>query len=192
MMDSTPTTMSTKTARYRGRWFFIPALLVAVGAVMLACSDNSGPAGPHFSNGQAVPTTGQADTAAQIIIRVVANPASTEPGRRVGITVLVTNLNGAPLAGRRVVVNSTVNSANAKGAIDQAIGTTDSNGIYQTTLLVRCVDAGVTGNTINTGGGAAPVLPVSQRPSSSRWMPLSTVPRPQPTRSEAWVQLSSI
>jgi hypothetical protein len=149
---------------------------MAAGLLVVACSDNSGPAGPSFQNGQTVPVTGTAPTAKDIKVQVVANPASTEPGRRVGITVFVTNTNGQPLAGKKVVVNTSTNTK-ALGTVDAALGTTDANGIYQTTVVVRCndavdnagsplvtltVDAFVEGASSATTGGSATVTLVSQ------------------------------
>jgi hypothetical protein len=159
-------------------------LLLSAGSLLQACSDNNGTVGPTFEcqerNGETkkggvknltqctAPTTGFADTSANILIRVSANPASTEPGRRVTITVLVTNGAGAfgagsgqPLAGRRVFV-STSAAPPVGGQIDAPSGVTDANGMYTTTMIVRCVDAGVvppvepapaeptTGNTVTT------------------------------------------
>jgi len=129
------------------------ALVLGVGALVQACSDNKGPVGPTRA-GQNVPTTGFSNTADDIRIRVQANPASTEPGRRVSVVVIVTNTQGQPLAGKRVFVNTTTTPP-ALGTIDQPVGFTDDNGVYTTTLIVRCSDAGVTGAGASTGTGTS-------------------------------------
>jgi hypothetical protein len=164
-------------------------LLLVASTLIQACSDNNGTSGPTFEcsevkaaqgtakggtasgnvrslaacTGTPAPSTGFANTSDSIIIRVSANPASTEPGRRVTITVFVTNGNngggaGLPLAGKRVFVNTST-SAGAVGTIDGPSGTTNANGIYQTTLIVRCVDAGATtaGSTPPQTGTGTPV-----------------------------------
>ncbi len=148
--------------------------LLVAGTLIQACSDNNGTSGPTFEcaevkapqstakgtkgstnvrslaacTGSPAPSTGFANTSADIIIRVSANPASAEPGRRVTITVSVTNGGagggaGLPLAGKPVLVNTSTNGATAFGTVDGPSGVTDANGIYQTTMIVRCVDAGV-------------------------------------------------
>jgi hypothetical protein len=148
-------------------------LLLMAGTLLQACSDNNGSTGPTFEcreltapqatakgtkgsgnvrslaacTGSPAPSTGFANTSEDILIRVTANPASIEPGRRVTITVLVTNgANGGgaglPLAGKRVFVNTSTNTV-AFGTVDSPSGITNANGIYQTTMIVRCSDAGV-------------------------------------------------
>ncbi|MGH7358521.1 MAG: hypothetical protein ACREJR_06895, partial [Candidatus Rokuibacteriota bacterium] len=162
-------------------------LLVLTGSLLQACSDNNGTVGPTFQcqdkHGETkkggvknlaectAPTTGFADTSSNILIRVSANPASTEPGRSVTITVLVTNGagqvgggSGQPLAGRRVFV-STSAAPPVGGQIDAPSGVTDANGIYRTSMIVRCVDAGV----------VPPVEPAPEEPASGNTVTTVTV-----------------
>ncbi len=158
-MDTRPQRLPMGCHRGRGVWALMAvAMLAGAGLLLQACSDNKGPVGPRNPSS----TTGFANTSADILIRVTANPASIEPGRRVTITVLVTNGasalgggSGQPLAGKRVTVNTSTNTA-AFGTIDNPVGITDANGIYQTTMIVRCSDAGVT-NTGSEGSAAASV-----------------------------------
>jgi hypothetical protein len=164
-MDSRHAVPST---RRRGPWGARPGTLAALGLLLVAglliqaCSDNEGTVGPSFEcreekggprvlaqcTASPAPTTGFANTSANILIRVSANPASTEPGRRVTITVFVTNAagvlggSGQPLAGKRVFVNTSTSTA-AFGTVDSPSGVTDANGLYTTTMIVRCSDAGI-------------------------------------------------
>jgi hypothetical protein len=135
---------------------WIAAWLIAAGLLVQSCSDNSGPAGPSFQNGQTVPVTGTAPTTTQIVVQVVANPSSTEPGRRVNATVIVTNVNGLPLAGRQVTVFTT-----AGGTVDNPVGTTDANGTYTTTVIVRCADTGIVGPPGTTTGTPVKTVVIS-------------------------------
>ena len=152
---------SSDRARLHSRWAVRPwtlvvfGLLLVAGTLIQACSDNGGTTGPVFEcreqkggvtalaecAGSPAPTTGHANTSLDILIRVSANPSSTEPGRPVTITVLVTNGaaggSGQPLAGKRVLVTA------SGGTIAAPSGVTDANGIYTTTLIVRCADVGV-------------------------------------------------
>ena len=181
-------TLSPHSARRRRQWAVRPwtlvvLLLLVVGTLIQACSDNNGTTGPTLScnempvksgnirtlsactsgtPGTPAPTTGFANTSADILIRVQANPASTEPGRRVGIVVIVTNGaagasggSGQPLPGLRVQVNTSTNAGTAFGQVDAPTGITDSNGIYTTTMLVRCSDAGLTERKVSVAEGTA-------------------------------------
>ena len=153
-MDVTSSDRVTSRGRRRGPGPWILAAIgafFAVGALFQACGSNSDPSGPS-RNGQNVPTTGFANTGADIVIRVSANPASIEAGRRVEVTVQVTNTNGQPLSGKRVLVNTSTNTA-AFGTVDNPVGTTDANGIYRTSMIVRCSDVGNVGTTGGGGGG---------------------------------------
>jgi hypothetical protein len=143
-----------------------------------ACSDNNGSTGPTFAcqetavgqgkksgsvnarslNACTAPVSGVVNDIGDLLITVQANPGSTEPGRRVSIIVIVTNGNGAvggsgqPLPGQRVFILASA------GVVDGPTGTTDSNGIYSTTMLVRCEDTGPI--TVNaSSGGAVSVTP---------------------------------
>ena len=148
-MNATP---SRSSARRRRSWGVRPwtlvvyGFVVALGGLIQACTDNKGGEGPVFNDSGPAGTTGFANTSADIIIRVSANPASTEPGRRVTITVLVTNGaaggSGQPLAGKRVFV-STSTTPPVGGTVDAPSGVTNANGMYTTGMIVRCVDAGV-------------------------------------------------
>jgi len=108
------------------------AILVVMGLLAQACSDNKGPAGPAFGAGQ----TGHADTTAQIRVQVAINPNSIELGRRAGVTVLVTNIpGGKPLEGRHVQVSTDV------GTLDQVDGFTDAAGKFVTFIKITALDA---------------------------------------------------
>ena len=150
-------------------------LLLMAGALVQACSDNNGSTGPTFacrekttSNVKAfnasctaspAPVTGVANTNQDINIVVQASPASTEAGRRVSIIVIVTNGNaanvspgvtggsGQPLPGQPVFIIASA------GVVDGPSGTTNAQGLYSTTLLVRCEDAGPI--TVNASSGGA-------------------------------------
>ena len=128
--------MGSEGSRRHGFWTL--AVVALVGLLVQACSDNKGPAGPSFPSGQ----TGHADTPAQILVRVAINAGTIELNRRAGITVVVTNLNGRPLANRLVQLSTTV------GTLDRVDGFTDADGKFVTTLRVTEADA--TGRTSAT------------------------------------------
>lgn len=113
----------------RGRHGALPVVLLW-GLLLAACSDNKGPAGPS-GTGQ----TGHADTTAQIRVQVAVNPNTIELGRRAGITVLVTNLNGRPLEGRHVQLSTDV------GKLDVVDGVTDRDGKFTSALRITEQDA---------------------------------------------------
>jgi hypothetical protein len=110
-------------------------LFFAVGALIQACSDNKGPAGPSRTAAGNVPTTGFANTSAEIRVQVGVNPNSITPGRRAGITAFVTNLNGQPLAGKMVQFSTDV------GKLDTTVGTTNAAGQFSTALFITAADA---------------------------------------------------
>ena len=169
-------TLSPRSSRRRGswsgrRWTLAVALLV-VGMLAQACSDNNGSTGPTFAcqetavgqgksrsvnarslNACTAPVSGVVNDIGDLLITVQANPGSTEPGRRVSIIVIVTNGNaefggsGQPLPGQRVFILASA------GVVDGPTGTTDINGIYSTTMLVRCEDVGPI--TVNASSGGA-------------------------------------
>jgi len=160
-------------------------LLLMAGALVQACSDNNGSTGPTFacrekttSNVKAfnasctaspAPVTGIANTNQDINIVVQAAPASIEPGRRVSIIVIVTNGNpatigggsGQPLAGQTVFIIASA------GVVDGPSGTTNAQGLYSTTLLVRCEDLGPitvnasSGGAVSSAGATITVTPAS-------------------------------
>jgi hypothetical protein len=115
----------------RRRAFGALAVLALLALFVQACSDNKGPAGPTFGAGQ----TGHADTAAQIVVQVAINPNTIELGRRAGITVLVTNLNGRPLEGRHVQLSTNV------GSLDVVDGFTDALGKFVSFIRITEQDA---------------------------------------------------
>lgn len=190
-MDSRLSLPSVRSRGLRGarpRTLVVLGLLLLTGSLLQACSDNNGTVGPTFQcqdkHGETkkggvknlaectAPTTGFADTSSNILIRVSANPASTEPGRSVTITVLVTNGAGAfgggsgqPLAGRRVFV-STSATLPVGGTVNAPSGVTDANGMYTTTMIVRCVDAGV---------AVPPVEPAPEEPATGNAVATVTV-----------------
>jgi hypothetical protein len=111
-----------------GRSIGLLAVLLLVGALLYACSNQEGSSGPPNPTGQ----TGHADTAAQIIVRVAIHRAVVDVGDRVGITVLVTNSNGRALEGRHVQLGI---SNNGPGRLDQVNGFTDPDGKFTTFLF---------------------------------------------------------
>jgi hypothetical protein len=106
-------------------------LLLAGGALVQACSNQTSGGGPSFPSG----TTGHADNPSQITVRVGINPNSIEFGRRAGVTVLVTNQNGRPLEGRHVQLSTTV------GKLDVVDGFTDADGKFVSFLVITALDA---------------------------------------------------
>jgi hypothetical protein len=181
-MDAKLSSSSVRHRRsgVRPRTRLVIGLLLMAGTLIQACSDNNGSTGPTFAcrEGKAVsnvkafnasctaspaPTVGFADSNADMVIVVQASPASTEPGRRVSIIVIVTNGSGAagatggsgqPLPGKPVFIIA------SGGVVDGPSGTTNSSGIYSTTLLVRCEDIGPI--TVNaSSSGAVSLTPAS-------------------------------
>lgn len=156
--------LSLPRARRRGPWGARPwtlvvlGLLLVVGTLIQACSDNNGTTGPTFEcqqqkggvkviaecAGSPAPTTGFANTSAEIRVQVGVNPNAITPGRRAGVTAFVTNLNGQPLAGRKVQFSTTV------GTLDKTVVETNSAGQASTTLSITPVDAANSGTTFAT------------------------------------------
>src|SRR5262245_52853375 len=157
--------LSSRSARRRRPWAVRPwtllvlALLLAVGTLIQACSDNNGSTGPKFEcreqkggvkvltqcTGSPAPTTGFANTAADIKVLVGINPNTITPGQRAGVTASVTNLNGLPLAGRTVQFSTDV------GQLDQTVVTTNAQGQASTTLRITATDvANATGKSAAT------------------------------------------
>lgn len=124
-------------------------LLLVAGTLIQACSDNNGTTGPTFEcaqqkggvkviaecTGTPAPSTGFANTAGDIRVQVLVNPASITPGQRAGVTAVATNLNGQPLAGKKVQFSTDV------GSLDVVSGTTNSSGQFSTTLRISETDA---------------------------------------------------
>ncbi len=138
-MDTRPQRLPMGCHRGRGVWALMAvAMLAGAGLLLQACSDNKGPVGPRNPSS----TTGFANTAAEIRVQVAINPNSITPGRRAGVTVLVTNLNGQPLAGKKVQLSVDI------GSLDQNFGVT--NGAGQFSTFVRISSEDVT----NAGGSA--------------------------------------
>jgi len=131
--------------------------LLLVGVLLAACSVNKGPAGPQFRSGQ----TGEADTSDQVRVQVAVNAGSIERGRRAGITVLVSNVNGRPLEGRLVQISTT------QGQIDQVDGFTDSHGKFSTAIFFPCnLTAGITAliRAFSEGSFNAEPVPITVAP----------------------------
>jgi hypothetical protein len=126
-MGATVRRLATGSTRF-GRSIGLLAILLLVGTLLYACSNQSGSSGPSHPAGQ----TGTADTATQIIVRVAIHRAVVDVGDRVGITVLVTNLNGRALEGRHVQLGI---SNNGPGRLDQVNGFTDPDGKFTTFLF---------------------------------------------------------
>ncbi len=106
-------------------------ILVVLGALLGACSNQSGSSGPSHPAGQ----TGHADSTSQIRVQISPHRASVDVNDRVGLTVLVTNTNGRPLEGRHVQLGITNQQ---RGTLDQVDGFTDADGKFVTFLL--CTD----------------------------------------------------
>jgi len=138
-MGGTSVQRPTRYGSRRGYGFWLFAILVAVAVLTQACSDNTGPAGPHFQNGQTVPTVGTADTAAGLVTTVIPDSTVVPTGHETGITVLVTNLNGFPIPGRQVQL--VADGGQFQGP---AIGVTDARGRFVTIFLCRAADDGTT------------------------------------------------
>ena len=151
--------LSPPSARRRRPWPVRPWTLVVFGLLLLAgtliqaCSDNNGSTGPTFEcreqkggvrvvaqcAGAPAPSTGFANTSADIRVQVAVNPNAITPGRRAGVTAFVSNLNGQPLAGKRVQFSTEV------GTLDQVAVTTNGAGQASTTLSITPTDAASAG-----------------------------------------------
>src|SRR5262249_26328655 len=160
--------LSPHSAR-RGRpWAVRPwtlavlGVLLVTGALIQACTDNNGPAGPSFECHESttggkttttrsgnvrslaactatpVPVTGDGigGPSATIFVSVAVNPGTIEKGRRGTVLVSVTNQHGFAIA------NTAVQLASAGGNLDATSGTTDGNGLFSTTIFVPCDSTG--------------------------------------------------
>lgn len=134
-MDATSSSRVTGGGRRRGLGpgLLTVGILLAVGAVLQACSDNKGPAGPSF-RGAPVKVVGDAigGPNGTINIKASVSPGVITRGRRATVEILLTSPGGAPLVGRRVFLSS------PGGRFDQASGVSDGNGIFSTTMFVPC------------------------------------------------------
>jgi hypothetical protein len=121
--------MGGRQVRGAGPWAL--AALLLIGALLQACTtDNKGPSGPTYPAkvvGDAI--GGPAGT---INIQASVSPGIVDQGRRASVTIMLTSPGGAPLPGRTVFVSS------PGGRFDQGNGTTDQNGVFQTTMFVPC------------------------------------------------------
>jgi hypothetical protein len=134
------TTASRGDRRHKAHRAWILAIL-ALAALVQACTDNNGKApGPTFPAG----TAGFASTGADLRVQVAVNPNTIEVGRRAGITVLVTNLNGRGIQGKHVQLSTSA------GALDVVDGFTDLDGKFVSFLKISASDtvAGQTSATI--------------------------------------------
>ena len=147
-------TLSPPSARRHRPWTVRPwtlvvlALLLVAGTLIQACSDNNGTTGPKFEcreqkggvkvltqcTGSPAPTTGFANTSAEIKVQVGINPNSIAPGQRAGVTAFVTNLNGLPLAGKSVQFSTDV------GSLDNTVVPTNAQGQASTYIRVSSTD----------------------------------------------------
>lgn len=151
-----------------GRPRAVPLVLLW-GLLLAACSDNKGPAGPAAGAGQ----TGHADTTAQIRVQVAVNPNTIELGRRAGITVLVTNLNGRPLEGRHVQLSTNVGKldvvdgfTNREGKFTSALRITEQDALNAAGLTFATVTAFVEGATGTATVNFGKLAPLTLTPSS--------------------------
>ena len=120
--------------RRRGSWrprAGVFAALVLAGILAQGCSDNNGRVTPTSAQvtGDALGGTGPLSTLA---VQVTINPGTIDRGRRASVLVIVSNVNGIPLAGRRVQLAPT------NGRLDQTTGVTDAGGLFSTTLFIPC------------------------------------------------------
>ena len=157
--------------------FWLVAILAAVVVLIQACSDNTGPAGPHFQNGQTVPTVGTADTAAGLVTTVIPDSTTVPTGHETGITVLVTNLNGFPIPGRQVQL-----VADGGQFQTPALGVTDARGRFVTIFVCLASDDGLTrtikvfvqGATGTAGAaGGAPGVAAATQPIACGTQPVA-------------------
>jgi hypothetical protein len=152
-------TLSPPSARRHRPWTVRPwtlvvlALLLMAGTLIQACSDNNGTTGPKFEcreqkggvkvltqcTGSPAPTTGFANTSAEIKVQVGINPNSIAPGQRAGVTAFVTNLNGLPLAGKSVQFSTDV------GSLDTTVVPTNAQGQASTYIRVSSTDVAQAG-----------------------------------------------
>lgn len=129
-------TISTYHAGRRGRWVPILAALL-----MHACgvSDHSSPSGP-------TPAVGSGPAA---LVTVTVSPARLRPGESAAATAVVQTANGAPIAGRTVILTATL------GTITPTRGQTDEAGVLTATLTIRPIDAGPGSVAATTDGVTA-------------------------------------
>jgi hypothetical protein len=147
---------SPLSVRRRRPWAVRPwtlavfGLLLLAGTLIQACSDNNGSTGPTFEcreakagaskkalaacTGSPAPTTGFANTSAEIKVVVGINPNAITPGTRAGVTAFVTNLNGQPLSGKMVQFSTDV------GSLDKTVVVTNGAGQASTYLRVTATD----------------------------------------------------
>jgi len=176
--------LSPLNARPRRPWAVRPctlvvlALLLAVGTLIQACSDNNGTTGPTFScnespsgrgtssvralaacpqAGGPVPVvgTGTGGPLGTLQVAVIV-PGTINLGTDAPVLVIVTNLNGVAVPGQSVQLGSTGGNLAAKS------GKTDSSGSFATTISVQCpstggsvtaIVSGVTGSGTFTAAG---------------------------------------
>ena len=155
--------LSPPSARRYRPWAVRPwtlvvlALLLVVGTLIQACSDNNGTSGPTFScnenlvghgagsgsvrslaacpqSGGKVPVVGDAigGPGGSLRVAVTINPGVIDLGRRGSVLVIVTNLHGIAVPDRPVQLTST------GGNLDATSGTTDDHGFFSTTISVPC------------------------------------------------------
>lgn len=149
-------------------WLF--TILVLLGALLGACTNQSGSSGPSHPTGQ----TGHADTSADIRVQVAVNPNTIDFERRAGITVLVTNrIGGRPLEGRHVQLSTTV------GTLDVVDGFTDADGKFVSFLL--CTAAGSAAITAFVEGASGTATVTCGGPPTTPAPTTTPTPTPAPT-----------
>jgi hypothetical protein len=162
--------LSPHSPRRRRPWAVRPwtllvlALLLAVGTLIQACSDNNGTSGPTFScnenpighggvrslaacpqGGGKVPVVGAvgvdpATGKLNLSVAVTVNPGTIDKGRRGSVLVIVTSAHGAGIPDQAVQLTST------GGNLDATSGTTNGNGLFSTTIFVPCDTAAAAGS----------------------------------------------
>lgn len=105
------------------------AALVLAGILAQGCSDNNGRVTPTSADVTGDALGGPGGTLA---VQVTINPGTIDRGRRASVLVIVSNVNGLPLAGRRVQLAPT------NGRLDHTTGVTDAGGLFSTTLFIPC------------------------------------------------------
>jgi len=153
-MGATPTRRAMGSRRYRGPELWILAILVMVGALVQACTDNSGPAGPSFG-GTTVPVTSDSGAANVVNLLVSVGPG----GDQFTFTVFVRGATGKPIEGASVFVSTNL------GRLSPTDGVTDASGRFVSVLTCGDGGAGVATVTAFAGfGAAAPVTATATCP----------------------------
>jgi hypothetical protein len=139
----------------RSRTWLVVALLGAALSIQACSNQTSGSGTPSFPSG----TTGHGDGPAGVIVQVAINPNHQDVEGRIGITVLVLNVNGRPLEGKHVQLSTTDLN------LDRVDGFTDADGKFVSFLfcardasavITAFVEGTAATGTATCGAGTAP------------------------------------